>query len=275
MPEIIQIANAPEERATVSTVSPGDLPWATVLMPTTSSGHSGIGESRHGLKTDSWVVGFFADGDSCQMPIVVGVLPYGPGQGSRVNSPVSALGGSIAAASPISPLVGNNNTLKAFDFFIKRNFTPEQAAGIIGCLLKESNMNPAAQNNAGGGRGAYGIAQWRGARQENLDKFALVNNAGRDNLQLQLEYIVNELNKSESLAYNLLQKTGNPTDACIAFAHFERGEDYSGAAYRNTGNGCPVDAITSNRFGTKRNILLDRIKYANQTYETAMRTPNG
>jgi len=53
------------------------LPWATVLMPNTSSGVSGIGSSPHGLVEGSWVVGFFRDGPSAQDPIILGsILGY-------------------------------------------------------------------------------------------------------------------------------------------------------------------------------------------------------
>ena len=48
------------------------LPWASVIMPSTSSGTSGIGSSPHGLMNGSWVVGFFRDGTSAQDPIVMG-----------------------------------------------------------------------------------------------------------------------------------------------------------------------------------------------------------
>ena len=34
------------------------LPWATVMMPATDSGTSGIGNTPHGLMEGSWVVGF-------------------------------------------------------------------------------------------------------------------------------------------------------------------------------------------------------------------------
>lgn len=49
-----------------------DLPWATVMMPTTASGLSGIGTTPHGLLAGSWVVGFFRDGANAQDPLVVG-----------------------------------------------------------------------------------------------------------------------------------------------------------------------------------------------------------
>ena len=49
-----------------------DLPWATVMMPTTASGTSGVGETPHGLMEGSWVIGFFRDGPSAQDPIIMG-----------------------------------------------------------------------------------------------------------------------------------------------------------------------------------------------------------
>lgn len=49
-----------------------DLPWATILLPTTESGTSGVGRSPHGLVEGSWVVGFFRDGTDAQDPIIMG-----------------------------------------------------------------------------------------------------------------------------------------------------------------------------------------------------------
>ena len=50
-----------------------DLPWAQVLMPPIYSQRSGIG-SVHQLQLNSWVVGFFMDGTSAQIPIVMGSI---------------------------------------------------------------------------------------------------------------------------------------------------------------------------------------------------------
>jgi hypothetical protein len=55
-----------------SDIDTEDLPWATVMMPTTASGTSGIGDTPHGLMEGSWVVGFFRDGPSAQDPIIMG-----------------------------------------------------------------------------------------------------------------------------------------------------------------------------------------------------------
>ena len=56
------------------TIDVDDLPWATVMLPTTSSGTSGIGDTPHGLMEGSWVVGFFRDGVSAQDPIIMGTI---------------------------------------------------------------------------------------------------------------------------------------------------------------------------------------------------------
>jgi len=56
-----------------------DLPWATLLMPATSSSVSGKGHSPTGLLKGSWVIGFFRDGVNFQDPIVIGSFHGIPG----------------------------------------------------------------------------------------------------------------------------------------------------------------------------------------------------
>ena len=50
-----------------------DLPWAQVLMPAIYGMRSGIGSIQQ-LQLNSWVVGFFMDGASAQVPIVMGSI---------------------------------------------------------------------------------------------------------------------------------------------------------------------------------------------------------
>ena len=54
-----------------------DLPWASPVLPITSSGISGIGQTPLGLVEGSWVFGFFRDTD-LQEPVVLGSLPGRP-----------------------------------------------------------------------------------------------------------------------------------------------------------------------------------------------------
>jgi hypothetical protein len=52
-----------------------DLAWASVMLPITSSGVSGIGQSATGLLEGSWVFGFFRDMQYRQEPVILGSLP--------------------------------------------------------------------------------------------------------------------------------------------------------------------------------------------------------
>lgn len=66
------------------------------------------------------------------------------------------------------------NAQTAFNYFKGKGFTDAQAAGIVGNLMTESyaQIDPNAYNPAGGGMGAYGIAQFRGPRLKGLLEFA-------------------------------------------------------------------------------------------------------
>ena len=66
------------------------------------------------------------------------------------------------------------NAQTAFKYFKGKGFTDQQAAGIVGNLMTESyaQIDPNAYNPAGGGMGAYGIAQFRGSRLKGLLDFA-------------------------------------------------------------------------------------------------------
>ena len=58
-----------------------DLPWASVSLPVTSSGISGIGQSPSFIVEGSWVWGYFRDGSFLmQELVVVGTLPGRPSE---------------------------------------------------------------------------------------------------------------------------------------------------------------------------------------------------
>lgn len=78
-------------------VSNGDLPYATLIYPINST------SPEHLLNVQDWVYGFFADGDSCQQPVIVGKLAKADGSGST-----TFLGGDGGAED--SGQVGDGNT---------------------------------------------------------------------------------------------------------------------------------------------------------------------
>lgn len=63
-------------------ISTPDLPWAQVMLPTTSAGLSGFG-TQHGLVEGSTVVVFFRDEELCQQPVVIGSTAGIPASGFR------------------------------------------------------------------------------------------------------------------------------------------------------------------------------------------------
>lgn len=87
--------------------------------------------------------------------------PATPPAGTRPAPNARAGGGRIPA-----------NKQARFDevvrFFQMRGYSLEAARGIAAGIWAESRFDEAAFNPAGGGKGAYGIGQWRGQRQREL-----------------------------------------------------------------------------------------------------------
>ena len=60
-------------------IATADLPWASVLLPTTSAGISGLGQSPSFIVEGSWVWGYFRD-EIKQEPVILGTLPGRPAE---------------------------------------------------------------------------------------------------------------------------------------------------------------------------------------------------
>ena len=68
-------------------IGTADLPWASVMSPTTSSGISGLGQSPSFIVEGSWVWGYFRDGDGLmQEMVIVGTLPGRPAELGKTAS---------------------------------------------------------------------------------------------------------------------------------------------------------------------------------------------
>lgn len=108
------------------------------------------------------------------------------------------------------------NKKRAMEFFQSKGLNAHQAAGIVGNLLGESNLNPEAVNPTSK---AYGIAQWLGDRKKKL----IAKYGNKPTFEQQLEFVWEELNSSEKSAYNKLLQTKNVDEAINSFMkHFER-----------------------------------------------------
>lgn len=128
--------------------------------------------------------------------------------------------------------VGETGSAKeAISFFVSRGWTKEQAAGIVGNLQAESgpHLKTNSFNSAGGGKGAYGIAQWRGIRQDNFSK--VFNKPIRQStLNEQLAYVDWELKNSHKNAGNALRNASSARDAAVIV---DRLYEISGGETRN------------------------------------------
>jgi hypothetical protein len=134
------------------------------------------------------------------------------------------------------PLVGNDNAQKAFNYFVQQlagvhsAHPKEQAAGIVGNLMQESNVNPGAVNTAGGTGGS--IAQWEGARWTAFLNWA----KGKDphSLQVQLDYMWYELTHNENAALKDLLTQSTAAASAQSFSNkYERPDpNYANIANR-------------------------------------------
>ena len=61
-------------------IATADLPWASVVLPTTSAGISGLGQSPSFIVEGAWVWGYFRDGELMQEMVIVGTLPGKPAE---------------------------------------------------------------------------------------------------------------------------------------------------------------------------------------------------
>lgn len=118
------------------------------------------------------------------------------------------------------PKIDKNKSLngrKAVDYLVTKHGLPRHvAAAAVGNAMQESNLDPNAINKQSG---AYGLFQWLGNRKSGyIKKYG--NNPTFEN---QLDYMVEELNTTESKAKKNLYNTKDPLQASRVFADdFER-----------------------------------------------------
>ena len=118
----------------------------------------------------------------------------------------------------------------AFQFFVDRGWSREQAAGIVANLAAESNLNPAA---VGDGQQARGIAQWHPDRQTRF--FTAIGTRVQDaTLEQQLRFVHVELTSgTETGAGNRLRGATTAEEAGrIVSRRYERPADADGEATR-------------------------------------------
>lgn len=242
-------------------VSTGDLPWAAVLMPTTSSGMNGVGTNKHSLQPQDMVYGIFLD-DDMQQPLILGVFNQGTGAGMNGSSGTGSSGGT-GSGNILNATAGGDNAEKAYFLFIKYGYTPHNSAGIVGNLLGESmnkgDIDPNITERENGqkysSRG-FGIAQWTTpSRQQGLRAHA---GNKYNTLEGQVSFIVHELRTTEGRAEKALRNASNDLEGSVqAFLEYERPAGYDLKLRKATGLG----------FSRSHEKVQTRLKYAKALFE--------
>lgn len=206
----------------VTDVSDGDLPEAIVLKPATA-GEGGSGQPL-GIVNGDWVMGFFADGDDCMQPVIVGVI----GGGSYSDATTSGVGGGDVgdvggAVVYDTQIPGDGVEHQAYNFLRARweqiHGNPQQAhvqaCGMMGHMYIESRWRLSIVNK---GEQAYGICQWRFDRRARLMKISQSNTPG---LTQQLSFVFWEYNNTHKSAYRRMLAAQTTPEAVRAFSYFE------------------------------------------------------
>jgi hypothetical protein len=120
-----------------------------------------------------------------------------------------------------SEQVQSNPEETAFNFFVQKGLTKDQAAGIVGNLIQESGVSPTiAQYGGGPGRG---IAQWStGGRwdsssKDNVTWYANQHGVSRWLLTTQLDFIWYELTTYSGYGLASLRASTSVSAATLAF----------------------------------------------------------
>jgi hypothetical protein len=128
--------------------------------------------------------------------------------------------------APPLPRTVNERSTRAMGVLQSLGWTKEQAAGIVGNLIAESQLNTNALNAGDGADGSdsIGIAQWNGSRATALKNFAASKGTDWTDLDTQIAFIDHELrtSPSERAAFEALQKSGDPKAAAEAMIMYER-----------------------------------------------------
>jgi hypothetical protein len=101
----------------------------------------------------------------------------------------------------------------------------DQAVGVTANLIRESTfqgitLNPQAIGDNGT---AFGLAQWRGSRLEDLKKFSGTDDLKQITFDQQLQFIVAELKAKEAHAKTILDQAKSPEEAAVSTSsYYER-----------------------------------------------------
>jgi hypothetical protein len=152
------------------------------------------------LITSQQALAFTADDYSC--------AAQGDNGGTCFYDP-NATCSAGAVGTTTTPIPGNDNEEKIFNYFVAKGLTAFQAAGIDGNFGQESHWNP---DDPGG----Y-LAQWSPDRLASLAQLAQKEGMPETDLSTELDFAWQELNSDYKPVLDNLKATTNVSDATNTF----------------------------------------------------------
>lgn len=128
--------------ANTVTLPTKDLPWATVMLPVTSASMSGVSETP-ALLPGSTVVGFFADGNDEQSPVIIGSLPGIPVE--RIEDPTIGFSDPNGKFPRTEEDVGYNDLNEPDLSRLARGSAAEKHASLVEKRKKQTKAIPTAK----------------------------------------------------------------------------------------------------------------------------------
>lgn len=104
---------------------------------------------------------------------------------------------------------------------VDRGLPLHVAQGIGGNMAVESMFNPGINEInpvVPGSRGGFGLNQWTGPRRRAFEAYAQQRGLPLDDIDLQLDYTLEELRTTERSAYDQLMKTANAEEAARVYS---------------------------------------------------------
>lgn len=233
-----------------------------LMKATTAAAGAVVDVGKQGINAVSNFLGF---GDAVEPPKVEsepattqGVTPQG---GVPITPGAAGGGGAVAEAKMTPGQQGNAQSAMTY-LMSKGGFTKEQAAGIVGNLMGESQLNPNSlgDKNSKGEYTAHGIAQWHADRWNPFLTWCQKNGKNPYTVEAQLDWVIQELNTTERAAGKMLKGAKTSQQATdIIMNYYER----------------PAVALRSGESVRRGGLALAAIKGVGDTGTTAVASAEG
>lgn len=109
------------------------------------------------------------------------------------------------------------------DGLIRRGMNPVQAEAFVWNFKDESGLNPGINEIAPvvpGSRGGFGLSQWTGPRRRALEAYAASQGRPVDDADLQLDFLMTELQGPEKSAWDRISAAQTTPEAAAAVVNY-------------------------------------------------------